>query len=116
MLQDSRNKKIVGKFTDELNGNLMTEFISLRSKMYAYKIAEKEKKICKGISRAVIERDLKFQDYYNCLFNNESRSLVNRRFVSINHQVFTQEVTKRGLSASDDKRYYINNVQSVPYS
>jgi hypothetical protein len=114
-LQDNSNKKVVGKFKDELNGSVMSEFISLRSKMYAFKVAEKEKKICKGISRVAIENELKFEDYYNCLFNNKSKDILNRRFVSINHQIYTQNVMKKGLSTSDDKRFYINEVESVPF-
>ena len=113
ILQDNSNKKVVGKFKDELNGSVMSKFISLRSKMYAFKVAEKEKKICKGISRVAVEKELNFEDYYNCLFYNKSKDILNRRFVSIDHQIYTQNVIKKGLSTSDDKRYYINNVESV---
>ena len=115
ILQDNSNKKVVGKFKDELNGSVMSKFISLRSKMYAFKVAEKEKKICKGISRVAVEKELNFEDYYNCLFNNKSKDILNRRFVSIDHQIYTQNVIKKGLSTADDKRFYINNVESVPF-
>ncbi len=43
-LFNSKNKKVPGKFKDELGSIEMTEFIALRSKMYAYKTKEKEDK------------------------------------------------------------------------
>ena len=48
------NKKVIGKFKDELGGKIMTEFCALRVKAYAYKLdddtehkkAKGTKKIC----------------------------------------------------------------------
>ena len=36
---------------DELGGEIMTEFITLRPKMYAYKMGSAESKKCKGIKK-----------------------------------------------------------------
>ena len=43
------NKKVIGLTKDELRGEIMTEFVTLRPKMYAYKTGESESKKCKGI-------------------------------------------------------------------
>ena len=42
-LESGRNKKIIGKFKDELGGKIMTEFCALRVKAYAYKLVKKKR-------------------------------------------------------------------------
>ncbi|XP_065665393.1 uncharacterized protein LOC136086829 [Hydra vulgaris] len=41
------NKKVIGMFKDESAGALVEEFIKLRSKLYSYKVHEKDNKKCK---------------------------------------------------------------------
>ena len=38
------NKKVIGLIKDELGGEIMTEFVPLRPKMYAYKTGSTESK------------------------------------------------------------------------
>ena len=64
------NKKVIGLMKDELGGKIMTEFIELRSKLYAYrKLNGVEDKRCKGIKKCVVKKTLDFDDYKKCLFN-----------------------------------------------
>ena len=117
ILYSNRNKKVIGKFKDECNGNIMTERIQLRSKMYSHRVykQEKEDKKAKGIKSCVVKKNIKFDDYYNCLFNNRNTRHKVQLFKSINHNIYTTEVEKVGLSSFDSKRYYLNAVESIPF-
>ena len=54
-------KKIIGLMKDELGRKIMTEFVALRAKLYAYKTLEKkEEKKCKGIKKCVVKKTLTF--------------------------------------------------------
>ena len=58
------NKKVVGMMKDELGGNIMVEFVELRSKTYAYKdINNNESKKCKGIKKCVTNKNLSYDNY-----------------------------------------------------
>ena len=48
------NKKVIGLMKDELGGEIMTEFVTLRPKMYAYKTGSAKSKKCKGIKKCVV--------------------------------------------------------------
>ena len=66
------NKKVIGLMKDELGGEIMTEFVTLRPKMYAYKTGESESKKCKGIKKCVVHKTISFEDYKACLFSGET--------------------------------------------
>ena len=50
-IHDKTNKKVLGKFKDEMNGKIITHFIGLKPKAYCYKVYgdEKEHKKSKGV-------------------------------------------------------------------
>ena len=57
---------------DELGGKIMTEFVALRPKTYPYSTDDcEEDKKAKGTKECVIKRRVKFNDYEDCLLNNE---------------------------------------------
>jgi hypothetical protein len=105
-----KNKKVLGKFKDETNGNPIKEFVGLRAKMYS--ILEKDdvekKKTAKGITKSTI-RKLTHQQYLDALFNEISNVLSMQQIRSENHTLMTVNVRKTGLSPYDDKRYVLQD-------
>ena len=116
-LFSNENKKVVGKFKIETPENIwIDEFICLRSKAYSYKCNNKNTNKLKGISKSQT-KDIKFEEYYNCLFGNDYQKECDNYVIrSINHEMFLQKVTKNSLSAFDEKRCYLNNIESIPWS
>ena len=57
------NRKVIGLMKDELGGEIMTEFVTLRPKMYAYKTGSAESKKCKVIKKCVVHKMISFEDY-----------------------------------------------------
>ena len=69
---DKSNKKVIGKFKDEVSGIPVNEFIGLRNKMYSYlKDTDECGKTVKGIKKNVIKKDIKHENYKDVLFNNK---------------------------------------------
>ena len=66
-----KNKKVIRLMKDELDGEIMKEFISLRPKMYSYKVKNSEPKKCKGIKKCVVKQTISFEDYKRYLFDGE---------------------------------------------
>ena len=104
-LPKGKNKKIIGLMKDELGGKIMTEFVALRPKTYSCLMDDggSDKK-ARRTKKCVIKRRLKFNDYKDCLLNNEIILKSQQRFKSERHDVYTEEINTIALSSNDDKR------------
>ena len=96
-LSIGKNKKVIGLMKDELGGEIITEFVTLRPKTYSYLTDDgKQDKKAKGTKKCVIKKMIKFDDY--------------------KHDVYTEDVNKIALSNDDDKRIISSNkITSYPY-
>ena len=112
-LSTEKNKKIIGLMKDELGGKIMKEFISLRPKMYSYRVEESEPKKCKGIKKCVVKKTITFEDYKRCLFEGINIHRSQMMFRSKKHKIKTLEVNKLALSREDDKRISIDGIASL---
>ena len=120
-LSKGRNKKVIGKFKDELNGMLIIEFIALRAKTYAFTQINKEEeeieeyKKAKGTKKCIIKKYLNFDLYKKALFNNETITCTQQTFKSDHHKIYTQCAHKTALNNKDDKRIQsINGITTYP--
>ena len=104
------NKKVLGMFKDEVNGDIIDEFVGLRAKLYSYKMFEgKESKKCKGVKKSVVKKSITHEDYKKCLLTGKEQLRKQNIIRSYKHEVYTEEVNKVALSASDDKRYILED-------
>ena len=104
------NKKVLGMFKDEVNGDIIDEFVGLRAKLYSYKMFEgKESKKCKGVKKSVVKKSITHEDYKKCLLTGNEQLRKQNIIRSYKHEVYTEEVNKVALSASDDKRYILED-------
>jgi len=116
-LYSENNKKIMGKFKDELNGCIMYEYCGLRPKLYSYiplqwldnHDIKLEIKKAKGADRATIKHLLRHQHYLNCLNTKEDYFENVTRIQSVNHHLKTVNTMKKVLSFHDDKRYILED-------
>ena len=71
-LLTGKNKKVIGLMKEKLGGKIVTEFAALRPKTYSYLMDDgnNDKKAI-GTKKCLIKQRLKFNDYKNCLLNNE---------------------------------------------
>ena len=116
-LSTGKNKKVIGLMKDELGGNIIMEFVTLRSKTYSFLTDDgKEDKKAKGTKKCIIKKMIKFNDYKKCLLDDEVILRPQQRFISKKHDVYTENINKIALSNNDDKRLVSSNkISSYPY-
>ena len=78
-----KNKKVIGLTKDELGGEIITEFVTLRPKTYSYLTDDSnEDKKAKGTKKCIIKKMIKFDDYKKCLLNDKVILKSQQRFIS----------------------------------
>ena len=104
------NKKVIGMFKDEVAGKQITHFVGLRPKLYSFKIEHCEGvKKCKGIKKNIVAKEIKFDNYVQCLFSGEKQMRMMKIIRSENHDIYSKEVNKIALSCDDNKRIICKN-------
>ena len=105
----------------------MKEFIGLRPNMYSLiydekyeensesnvdyennesKVKEIPKMTTKGITKTARDKQLKHEHFRQCLFRNRITTHDMKIIRSHNHQLYLDNVKKKGLINFDDKRYW----------
>ena len=86
-----KNKKVLGKFKDELGGKIMSDFCALKAKTYAFKLDNNiEVKKAKGAKKCTVKNHFTFNDYVNTLFNDTKLLKSQFTFKSDHHKIYTE--------------------------
>ena len=115
---------------DELDGNVLLEFVGLRAKAYAFQklilhgsssVADSRTEIVdvkklKGIQKCVVKRNINFDHYKSALFEQKTHIASTVSLRSNLHEIQTLGIRKVAMGPYDDKRYIlIDGISSVPY-
>ena len=103
---NDRNKKVLGKFKDETPSGVITNFIGIRSKVYTIKTDKKVIKKAKGVSKVVVDKNIGFDDYKDCVLEDKNvyRPINSIRTNNLTNYSIMQN--KLALSNKDDKRVW----------
>lgn len=117
-LFNESNKKVPGVFKDELNGKIMSEFVSLHPKVYSYKVHETDEEVrkAKGVLKSIINKELTHDHYKKCLFLGDVITKSQQLFNVHLHNIRTIEQKKVALELRDNcKRFFHDNIHSYAY-
>ena len=103
------NKKVIGMMKDECGGKQIEEFVGLRSKLYSYRMNESKEKKCKGVKKNVIKKEITFQNYKDCLFEEKEETRKMNLIRHREHNLYGETIEKIALSSKDDKRIIFEN-------
>ena len=101
-------------FKDEAGGKIISEFVGLRAKSYAFDMDGDEFKKCKGVKKYVVNKEIT-NDYKNCLFSGRQQLRPMNVIRSHHHEVFTEQDNKIALSAEDDERIILDRISTFAH-
>ncbi|KAE9522107.1 hypothetical protein AGLY_017495 [Aphis glycines] len=115
---------------DELKSETMTQFVTLRPKLYAYTVSGVEYKKAKGVKKYVRDKYMTVDHYLNILseFSSQNADAQKDKTKQIStscdmniiqsnkHHVYSKTMKKIVLSANDDKRVILKGgIRTLPY-
>jgi hypothetical protein len=139
-MKDNTNKKVPGKFKDELNTLVLKQYTGLNPKCYSfikstlyemsrnhpnlYKYYEDKKdklltevniKKGKGVPKVIIKNEIDHKNYNDVIETSESVIRDVTAIRSFNHQIYTCTTKKVVLTGYYDKMQMIDSVDCVPF-
>lgn len=110
----SQNKYEPGKMKDELGGQAIISVCALRSKLYSLKLKEKAIQRAKGVKESGMA-DISFADFQKCLHEEHAKDCKFKSIRSFDHKLYTVNSKKIAINPFEDKRFYLNATNSLPY-
>jgi hypothetical protein len=111
-----------GFFKDELNSQILTEWISLNPKCYAYRYQSLEhndnileQKKVKGVSHIIVKKTLAIKTYNNTVDTDKTVSRELTTIRSLNQELFSISNTKDCLTSYYDMMNMLNKTDCEPF-
>ena len=123
-LKDNTNKKVLGKFKDEMRSLMIKELIALNPKVHSMKhdpIKDEEGKIItntkrvKGVSKTTVKKEITHEDYVAVLKTNKSLEKSVMSIRSFDHQLYTFKQSKKALTSFYDKMVMVDEANCLPF-
>ena len=118
-LYNSINKKVIGKMKIETSPIIeLDNFVALRSKSYSFSYGSAQKLTQRTIQKSKqkgIQHTPIYSQFINSLFNSETTTATNYSIRSNAHNLTVQKQDKLALNPFDDKRMYLNPIQSLSW-
>ena len=112
---DTINKKVIGKMKIETSPIIeLDNFVALRSKSYSFSYGATQSTVQKSKQKG-IQHTPPYTQFINSLFNSETTTATNYSIRSIAHNLAVQKQDKLALNPFDDKRVYLNPIQSLSW-
>ena len=117
LYNDPVNKKVLGKFKDEMFSLCLEEFIGLRPKCYSLlfngqvkkniviNYDQAEKQVAKGTKKMVKKRYIRHSHYKDVVENLNQLYVEQNTILSVRHNIGTYHQTRVALTAFDTKRW-----------
>ncbi len=117
MLKKRKGK--LGAFKLESDDACVTEFVGLAPKMYSMRMRLADGSmdtICKGkgVPNAVLKRNTDHSSYRNMLFEPYESNVTFKKLQSFKHQMHSLQLTRRMLTALQDKTFQLSPLESRP--
>ena len=94
----------------------MKEFCALKAQTYVYLMDDdSEKKKAKGTEKCIIKRQLMFENYKDCFFNNKIVLESQQRFKSDCDDVYTKQINKTAQSSNDKRLQTFDGNTTYPH-
>ena len=114
-LYNSINKKVIGKMKIETSPIIeLDNFVALRSKSYSFSYGSAQKLTQKSKQKGIQHTPI-YSQFINSLFNSETTTATNYSIRSNTHNLTVQKQDKLALNPFDDKRMYLNPIQSLSW-
>jgi hypothetical protein len=116
-LKNNKNKKKIGYLKDEYGGEIITQFVGIKSKLYSILYGgDKNKTTAKGLNKSVLQNFITHNHYKNVIEKNNLYVTKMRRILSSDHKLGTYELKKLIFTPMDDKRYILKNgIDTLPF-